>query len=92
MEVKQGRAHATERQLGRLVALRKHHVHAWIVRSPEEAVSIIQLTLEGLIVAFDDNLLAELEAALNGGPVLSIATDPPLTPEMQEQADRKSVV
>jgi hypothetical protein len=73
LEVKQGKARATERQLARLVSLRKHHVNAWIVRSPEEATTIIQLTLEGLTMAFNDDLLAELDAALAGRPATAEA-------------------
>jgi hypothetical protein len=76
LEVKQGKAHATERQLARLVSLRKHHVNAWIVRSPEEATTIIQLTLEGLTMAFNDDLLAELDAALAGRPATREAEAP----------------
>lgn len=81
LEVKQGKAHATERQLSRLVSLRKHHVHAWIVRTPQEATSIIQLTLEGLLMTFNDDLLADLDAALMGG-VPAPTPDP--TPTVEE--------
>lgn len=82
MEVKQGKAHATPRQLARLVWLRKHRVHAWIVRSPQEALTIIHLALEGLSeMTFNDDLLSELDAALNGGPVAAVEAVPEELPE-----------
>jgi hypothetical protein len=84
MEVKQPKAHATQRQLARLIWLRKHRVHAWIVRSPAEAVTIIRLALEGLSeMTFNDDLLADLDAALNGGPVEAPAAvaEPEALPE-----------
>jgi hypothetical protein len=102
LEVKQGKARATERQLARLVSLRKHHVNAWIVRSPEEATTIIQLTLEGLTMAFNDDLLAELDAALAGRPATAEAPvaapaelpsfDEPANPQDTLDAAREALV
>jgi hypothetical protein len=67
LEVKQGKAHATPRQLSRLMWLRKHNVHAWIVRSPQDAITVIQGALTGTMT-FNADLLAELDAALMGAP------------------------
>lgn len=83
LEVKQGKAHATTRQLSRLVWLRKHRVSAWIVRSPQEALMIIDKTLEGVDMAFNDDLLAELDAALMGGPAPTPELDATVQPEAE---------
>ena len=83
LEVKQGRAHATPRQLARLLYLRKHGVHAWIVRTPQEAITVIQGALNGTMT-FNDNLLAELDAALMGGPVEAAPAEPEAPVEVEE--------
>lgn len=80
LEVKQGNGRATMRQLSRLVRLRHHKIHAWIVRSPDEAVHIINATLEGYVTAFNDDLLAELDAALAGRPATG-EVEAPVEPE-----------
>jgi len=67
-EVKQGKGRATERQLSRLIYLRKHHVWAYIVRSPHDALTVMKGVIEGTMT-FNEDLLAELDAALLGGPV-----------------------
>ena len=80
-EVKYGRrSKPTPVQGARHSLLRAHHIPVYVVHTPSEAVDTITLLKERLPMAFDPNLLAELEAALNGAP-----TEQP-APTIQDEA------
>lgn len=75
-EVKYGRrSKPTPQQRSRHVELRNHHVPVYVVYGPDDAVGTIHTLKERLPMAFDPDLLAELDAALSAP-----------TPALQEEA------
>jgi hypothetical protein len=89
LEVKQGRERPTRLQRVRHQTLAAHRVPVYVVHTPLEAVTAVYRVLKGARMAYDSDLLADLDAALGAQapspePAAEPASELQILPEFEE--------